>query len=145
MPSRIVRLTACLVPALVLGACQPPPSPPSPLILTVDSAAYHRRGQSPVSVSFSITNSGQAPLSVAQCDGSPAAQIDRWVRGGWLFAQGGYCNGGPPPPLELLPGHSLQGAVTIYEGGAYRLRVSAVTDSGRTGEGGAFSKEFDVY
>lgn len=141
MSSRVVRLTVFLV----LAACQPSPPPPSPLLLTVDSAAYHRRGQSPVSVSFAITNNGQAPLSVPQCDGSPAAEIDRWVRGGWLFAQGGYCNGGQPSPLELLPGHSLQGAVTIYESGAYRLRVSATPDTGRASEGGASSKEFDVY
>jgi hypothetical protein len=96
-------------------------------------------------VPFTITNKSAITVNVPQCDGGPAAQIDQWVRGGWLFSQGGYCNGGQPSPLKLMPGQSAQGVVFIYESGAYRLRVSVTPDSARSSEGGAYSKDFNVY
>jgi hypothetical protein len=145
MLPKLVLLAASLAPAVGLAACHPAPPPVSPLVLAIDSAVYHRRGQSPISIAFAIVNHGTAPVYVPQCDGSPAVEIDRWVRGGWLFSQGGYCNGGQPTPLKLNPGHTLQGAVTLYESGAYRLGVGVTPDTGRTSDDRAYSKDFDVY
>jgi hypothetical protein len=145
MPSRLGLLATSLAPLLGLAACHPAVPLPSPLALAVDSTAYHRRGQSPVAVPFTLTNNGQTLVYIAQCNGSPVAVIDRWIEGNWRFLEGGFCNGGQPSPLELPPGRSLQGVVIIYDGGAYRLRVSATHVTGQANEGDVSSKEFDVW
>ncbi|MFI5209464.1 MAG: hypothetical protein ACHQ2E_03375 [Gemmatimonadales bacterium] len=145
MSSRCVLLAVSLAPLVGLGACQSAQLTPSLLALTVDSAVYHRRGQSPLAVPFTLANNGATPVYLPQCDGSPAAVIDRWMEGTWRFLQGGFCNGAQPPLLVLPPRQSARGVVTIYESGAYRLRVSATADTSRASDDGTFSKEFDVW
>jgi hypothetical protein len=136
-----------LVPlfALVFGGCHAAVQPDLPVVLAVDSAAYHRLGQSPVAVPFAVTNDGPTPIHVAQCDGRPVAVVDGWGVGGWRFLDGGFCNGGTPAPLELAAGASAHGVVILYEGGAYRLRVNWVSEAPGSREASGSSKSFEVW
>jgi hypothetical protein len=140
-----IRRVAWLISAAVLGGCHPAPIRPSPLALSIDSAAFHRRGQSPVLVPFSIANTGPATLYVRQCEGHPMPELDRWSLGAWRFSDGNYCNGSPPSLLSLSPGSSLQGAITVYDGGAYRLRVNAANAGGETVPHTEASRDFNVW
>jgi hypothetical protein len=134
--------------ALALAACayQPETVPPSPLHLVVDSTAFHRRGQSPVAVPFTITNAGEATVYVAQCNGNPVALVDRLAWGSWRSFDGGFCNGGSQAPLALASGASVSGSVWLYDGGNYRLRVGTTREPATdTGFLEIASRSFDIW
>ena len=145
MPSKTASLLVQVASILFISACHPAPMPPTPLTLAVDSTAYHRRGQAPVTVPFAIANTGSTPLYVSQCDGSPAPVIDRLIWGNWRFWEGGFCNGGSSVPLLLPPGNSVLGMVAFYSGGHFRLRVGTTTDPQSSGSRVIASREFDVW
>jgi len=136
-----VRLLSLLA---VLG-CHTGPAAPSPLSVAVDSGAYHRHQGGPLTIRFTLTNGGTTVLFLPQCDGLPSPAIERISWGTWRFWQGGFCNGGTPPPLPLPPGGTLRGSVVIAEGGHFRLAIGS--GFGREGETDlmAFSREFDVW
>ena len=145
MLSRRLKATS-LIAVVTTLACYSTPAPhptaASPLALVTDSLVFHRQGQSPALVRFAVVNRGNQPASVAQCNGQPAAVIDRLAWGNWRFLEGGYCNGGPQPPMALGPGDSLSGVVTVYQGGNYRLRLATVV-GGR--EIDVPSQAFDIW
>jgi len=125
---------------------QPESAPPAPLRLTTDSTAYHRKGQSALAVSFTITNAGPATVYVMRCNGSAIASLDRidWV--GWRVVEGAQCNGGSITNDALPPGTSFTGSTRIYEGGSYRLRLSADPDpDSEKASLEVVSKTLDVY
>jgi hypothetical protein len=136
---------AIVASALGLGACRTAPVAPLPLALTVDSNAYHRQGQSPVTVSFTLADTGKAPVFVAQCNQMPAAEVDWIVDGGWRYLDGAFCNGGSPPPLRLAPGDSVRGTVVLVTGGHYRLRITGVVPPASETSEVARSAGFDVW
>jgi hypothetical protein len=142
-PGRFLLLVPLL--ALVSVGCHAAVQPELPVALTVDSAVYHRPGQSPVSVPFAVTNNGPTPVRMAQCEGRAVAVVDRWGVGGWRFLDGGFCNGGTPAPLELAAGASAHGVVILYDGGAYRLRVNWVSEASGSREASGSSKSFEVW
>lgn len=144
MPAWILRCLVLTVSTSV-PACRAPSIAPQPLVLAVDSTAYHRRGQSPVLVPFTITNGGVSTQYVTQCNGSPAAVIDRLVWGSWSSWEGAFCNGGPSPPLAVPAGRSVQGAVTLYASGHFRLRIgTAISPKASAGQELA-TPGFDVW
>jgi hypothetical protein len=116
----------------------------APLRLSVDSTAYHRHGREPMAVRYTLTNTGSSTLYVRQCGGAPVPGIERISWGSWRFWEGGFCNGGSASLLPLAPGDSVDGTVTFYSGGRYRLGIGAVTDSGDEGRT-AVSPGFDVW
>jgi len=125
---------------------QPESAPPAPLRLSTDSMAYHRKGQSALPVSFTITNAGQTTVYVGRCNGSAMASLDRIDLVGWRVVEGAQCNGGSITHDALAPGNSFTGSIWIYEGGSYRLRVRA--DPDRDSDKGSLeltSKTLDVY
>jgi hypothetical protein len=129
----------------LLGACHAAVVPPLPVVLAVDSTVYHRQGQSPIAVGFTITNTGQRPYYVWQCDGQPQALIDRLSWGTWRFWEGGFCNGGQVTPLALSPGRAVRGVVTLDVSGPFRLRISATPDPQEPYDWAASSRGFDVW
>jgi hypothetical protein len=137
--------TAIIAPALGVGACRTAPVAPLPLALTVDSSAYHRQGQSPVTVSFTLADTGKAPILVAQCNQLPAPEVDWIVDGGWRYTEGAFCNGGSAPPLRLAPGDSVRGSVVLANGGHYRLRVTGAVPPATESREVARSAGFDVW
>lgn len=134
-----------LLVASLSGGCHAAVQPELPVALTLDSAIYHRIGQSPVTVPFAVTNNGSSPVRVTQCNGQPVAVVDRWGVGGWRFLDGGFCNGAAPASLDLAAGASAHGVVILYDGGAYRLRVIWIAAAPGSQETTGSSKSFDVW
>jgi len=107
---------------------------------------YHRKGQSALAVSFTISNAGQSTVYIGRCNGSAMASLDRIDVVGWRVVEGGQCNGGSLTHDLLAPGNSFTGSIWIYEGGSYRLRLRADLDpDGDTGSLEVMSKTLDVY
>jgi hypothetical protein len=140
-----VELAGSAVALLAGLACRTPPASPQPVRLAADSAAFHRQGQSPAVVPFTITNAGSRPVYLAQCGGQLAPLVDRLRWGSWSYLEGGFCNGSETSPLALPPGGSATGTIAIYQGGNYRLRIATHSDSAGSGSGEALSREFDVW
>jgi hypothetical protein len=136
-------LSRALLPVLVLPACHPGPVGPVSVVLSIDSTSYHRQGQSPVTVGFTITNAGPRPVYIPRCGGEPALLIDHWSRGNWRYLEGGFCNGAAGDPAAVAPGGTLRGITVIYRSGAYRLRM-APGPGDSSAEAGA-STSFDVW
>lgn len=145
MQQRVVLPVWVFASVLTLGGCRAAPVLPSPLALTVDSTDFHRRGQSPRQISFGVTNRGTGVLYLPQCNGHPMGLIDHWSLGAWRYLDGEFCNGAAPALRAIAPGDSARGVVTIYESGAYRLRVSAAADSAKSVAGPVSTREFNVW
>jgi hypothetical protein len=128
-----------------MGACHPGVVQPLPLALAVDSSAYHRAGQAPVAVPFRVTNTGSGPVYLAQCGGQPLVLVDRLSWGTWRLMEGGFCNGAQEPPVELAPGDTARGLITLYAGGNFRLRIAGAEDPQGSYDRAAASREFDVW
>ena len=117
----------------------------SPFTVSLDSTAYHRRGNSPVSVPFTVTNRGDGTIYLAQCRGAATAVVDRLSWGNFRQLEGDFCSGAAEPPLALASGASAGGSVLLYEGGNYRLRVAAAEQPDGTGRKDVASQPFDVW
>lgn len=116
MMLRSLCRAGALAASAAVGACQAGSVLPQPLAVAVDSATYHRHGESSVAVPFTIANAGPQSLYVWQCDGSPEALIDRLSLGTWRFLEGGFCNG-QASRLAIAPGDSVRGTVTLLSSG----------------------------
>jgi hypothetical protein len=143
MPSKSYLLCAAALASL-FGACQPSPVTPEPLVLAIDSTAYHRRGQSPLPIPFKVTNNGERPVYVPECNGQPSVLIDYLSWGNWRNFDGGFCNG-DGSTLALVPGGSAEGTATLYQSGHFRLRVGAMPDPQGPVDWETASKPFDVW
>ena len=136
--------------AIVLIGCGHSPSAapaptPVPFAVTLDSTAYHRRGNSPVSIPFTVTNRSSGTLYLTQCKGSATAVVDRLSWGNFRQLEGDFCSGPAEPPLALAAGASASGSVLLYDGGNYRLRVAASGHPDGTGRIDVASQPFDVW
>ena len=144
-----MRGIVSLLGGIAVVACGGNPAPgstnPADVFLIVDSTAFHRQGQAALPVTYSVTNGGSATVYVAQCDGAPAAVADRWDYGVWRFYEGGFCNGGPQPPLALAPGTSASGVFMLYISGNFRLRLGTTSSPTGTDERIIASSGFDVF
>ena len=136
----VLALVSCGHPAA------PPPAPAATsFAVAIDSTAYHRRGNSPVSIPFTVTNRSSETLYLTQCKGSATAVVDRLSWGNFRQLEGDFCSGPAEPPLALAAGASASGSVLLYDGGNYRLRVAASGHPDGTGRIDVASQPFDVW
>ena len=130
----IMRVTSCLLLALILAACQSPfASRASSLAETVqvrippEEFVIPAPGHS-VSVSFSVTNRGSTAIFVDRCGSEVSAVVDRRYGGAWHQYMGAYCLAVlSSVPLELAPGETVQSQTAIREPGEYRIRIGVRT------------------
>ncbi|MFL5538805.1 MAG: hypothetical protein ACJ8J0_07410 [Longimicrobiaceae bacterium] len=120
---------------LLAAACSDASGPAGVVRVRTDASGYRLPGSgSPVSVGFTVRNTGSEPIAVSGCGGgSVAASIDRREAGGWVEVFS--CDYLPAlaiyaSPRVLAPGEVVEGTTSVGGAGRYRIRVRVAQGEG---------------
>ena len=111
---------------LALGALLACGGPTEPGDLPVEATPATRdigRITGAVEVHFEVTNRSRQAVFVANCGGEVSVIVERQVGFDWEGYSGGICQAFLlSVPMELAPGASLSGVISIADFGRFRLR-----------------------
>ena len=115
---------------LLAAACSDASGPDGAVRVRTNASVYHLPGggSSPVSVHFTVRNTGSEPIAIPDCGASVGAILERYESGAWVQMMS--CLNLPVnfPPRVLAPGEVAQGEESVFEPGRYRLRVQVAEE-----------------